>query len=229
MPRPLPRSLRGASEPAPPANRPSPRPRPRPRHDDTPTADSGTSVDLLDGGRDRSPAPVEARRGGRSGLPFGDASRRLVAALAALAVLLAGAAAYLGFVAWNDARTQQAADDALAAARSGAETLFSYDHRTIDADLAAAKKVLTGKLSTDYRDTSVSIKRLAAENRAIVEGSISEAGVVSAEPGRVVVLLYLNQSTQSKNLSGSRLDMSRVRVTMVEVGGDWRLARAEPL
>jgi Mce-associated membrane protein len=186
-------------------------------------------VDLLDDARNLSPGHVHATPGGRSGLPFSSASRRLVGALAALAVLLAGAAAYLGFLAWNDARTQQAADDAMAAARSGAETLFSYDHRTIDADLAAAKKILTGKLATDYGDTSVAVKRLATENRAIVEASISEAGVVSAEPGRVVVLLYLNQSTQSKNLSGPRLDMSRVRVTMVEVGGDWRLARAEPL
>jgi Mce-associated membrane protein len=217
MPRPLPRSLRGAGDrvsepPTPaPAGRPSPRPRPRPRPE--------PELDQV----------VDAPAGPARGLPFADAPRWVVVALTAVVVVLLGAVAFLGYLAWHDARSRQAADDALAAARVGGETLFSYDHRTIDADIAAAKKVVTGKMATDYADTSGAIKPLAIENGAIVEASVSEAGLVSAEPDRVVVMLYLNQSTQGKTIQGTRVDYSRVRMTMVPVDGEWRIARAEPL
>jgi Mce-associated membrane protein len=58
---------------------------------------------------------------------------------------------------------------------------------------------------------------------------VSESGVVSASSDRVVVLLYLNQATQNKNVQGTRMDLNRVRMTMVRVGGDWKISRAEPL
>ena len=40
--------------------------------------------------------------------------------------------------------------DALAAARSHAQEILSYDHRTLDADFAKAEAALTGKFKKDY-------------------------------------------------------------------------------
>jgi Mce-associated membrane protein len=218
MPRPLPRALRGAGDassrgPAEPsAGRPSPRPRPRPHPvDDAPPAE------------DSAPG----RRSLLGSLPA--LGRRTVAALTVLALVLAGVA---GVLAWQDHRavqTARAADEALTAARTGAETLFSYDHRTIDADLAASRKVVTGKLAGDFTATSAVVKPQAVANRAVVDATVSQAGVVSADPGRVVVLVFLNQVSQNKNVQGSKLDIARVRMTMLPVDGNWRIARAEPL
>jgi Mce-associated membrane protein len=228
MPRPLPRALRGAGDSAhraagdtahrgpaeTPASRPSPRPRPRPHPG--PAAEAAAP-----------PSREDTAPSRRRVLP--GVSARAVTVLAALAVVLAIVAAVLG---WQDVRARQtsaAADQALAAARTSAETLFSYDYRSIDSDLAAGRKVVTGQLAKDYADTSQVVKPQAVANRAIVDASVSAAGVVSAAPDKVVVLLYLNQATQNKNVSGTRMDYNRVRLTMVPVGGDWRIARAEPL
>jgi Mce-associated membrane protein len=163
------------------------------------------------------------------GVPFAAASRRLVAALAALAAVLAVASAVMF---WQDRRAAaavQAGNDARAAARTAAETLFSYDYRTIDENIKDGKKVVTGKLATDYNATSAIVKPTAIDTKAVVKASVSEAAVVSAASDRVVVLMYLNQATQNKNLKATRMDMNRVRLTLVPVGGEWKISRAEPL
>jgi Mce-associated membrane protein len=204
MPRPLPRKLRDASDSVG-ASRPSPRPRPRPH-------------------------PVEPEAAETSRRPLLPAlSTRLLAALGAVAVVLAVAS---GVLFWQDSRasaTVTASEDAVAAARTGAETLFSYDYRTIDANLAAGQKVVAGSLAKDYADTTKVVKPTAVANKAVVKATVSQAGVVSASPDQVVVLLYLNQATQNTKIQGTRMDMNRVRVTMEKVDGDWKIVRAEPL
>jgi Mce-associated membrane protein len=210
MPRPLPRALRAKND-TPPASRPSPRPRPRP-----------TPVD-----EHTDPALTDVPAGPR--VPFDGASRRTVAVLAGLALVLAIAAGALFALDRQAAAAVQAGDDARAAARTAAETLFSYDYRTIDDNIVAGKKVVTGTLSKDYDATSKIVKPTAVDTKAIVKATVSEAAVVSADSDRVVVLLYLNQATQNKNVQGTRMDLNRVRLTMVPVGGDWKISRAEPL
>jgi Mce-associated membrane protein len=162
-------------------------------------------------------------------IPFAGASRRTVGVLAALAVVLAVAAGTLFFQDRQAAAATAAGDDARAAARTAAETLFSYDYRTIDDNITAGKKVVTGPLAADYDATSKIVKPTAADTRAIVKATVSDAAVVSATSDRVVVLVYLNQATQNKNVQGTRMDMNRVRLTMVQAGGDWKISRAEPL
>jgi Mce-associated membrane protein len=216
MPRHLPRKLRGATDHTA-ASRPSPRPRPRPHaaHDQPVPSTAATA-------RTRLPAAAA-----RLGLPA--ASQRTTTVLAAVAVVLAVAAGVLFWQQQRAAAAAQAGDDALAAARTGAQTLFSYDYRTIDDNLAAGRKVVTGRLATDYRDTSAVVKPTAVSTKAVVKATVSEAGVVSAASDRVVVLLYLNQESQNKNTRGTKLDMNRVRLTLVQVDGDWKISRAEPL
>jgi Mce-associated membrane protein len=164
-------------------------------------------------------------------VPFDGASRRTVAVLAGLALVLAIIAGTLCVQGRQAAAAVQAGDDARAAARTAAETLFSYDYRSIDDNIVAGKKVVTGALSKDYDATSKIVKPTAVDTKAIVKATVSEAAVavVSADSDRVVVLLYLNQATQNKNVQGTRMDMNRVRLTMVPVDGDWKISRAEPL
>jgi Mce-associated membrane protein len=162
-------------------------------------------------------------------VPFEGASRRTVAVLAGVALVLAIAAGTLFAQGRMAAASVQAGEDGRAAARSAAETLFSYDYRTIDDNLAAGRKVVTGSLAKDYDATSKIVKPTAVDTKAIVKATVSEAAVVSADSERVVVLLYLNQATQNKNVQGTRMDMNRVRLTMVQSGGDWKISRAEPL
>jgi Mce-associated membrane protein len=53
--------------------------------------------------------------------------------------------------------------------------------------------------------------------------------VVSASPEKVVVLLFMNQVTKSSKLSQPRVDLNRVRMTLVRVGGGWKVSAVDAL
>ena len=157
-------------------------------------------------------------------------SRWLLAALAVVTALAVAAAVALFVV---DRRNQEVSDArtaAAAAARGHAETILSYDHSTLDEDFAAALAVSTGDFAEEYRTTSESgVRPLATESEAVVEAETVAAGVVSAEPGRVVVLVFVNQTTTSNRLDQPQTDLNRVRMTMVDTDRGWLVGGVDAL
>ncbi|PZG03348.1 hypothetical protein C1I95_33865 [Micromonospora craterilacus] len=55
---------------------------------------------------------------------------------------------------------------------------------------------------------------------------VSSAGVITAEPSRVELLLYVNQYRRNVNTTGEKVDQNRVVLTLVAVDGEWRIAKA---
>lgn len=139
----------------------------------------------------------------------------LVAALAVGGVLLVR---HRG----HDARDQAGAQ-ALAAARSAAVTVLSYDYRHLDVDFASAQALTAQPFTGEYqRTTSTAVRPVATTNKAVVAATVSAAGVVRADTDRVVVLAYVNQTTRSSRLKRPQLDQNRVELTMVRgSGGRW--------
>jgi Mce-associated membrane protein len=152
-------------------------------------------------------------------------STRARALLAGLLVLTLTALAAFGLVALrvrSDARVEAARGEAVAAAQGSAVSILSYDYRHLDADFAAARKVLTGSFARDYTATTSKVVRPGAvQYHAVVKAEVAAESVVSATANQVVVLLFVNQTTTSTRLDGPRVDLNRVRLTMVKVDGDW--------
>lgn len=150
--------------------------------------------------------------------------------LAVAAVLLLAATAVLGWFAWSANRTAAARDDALAASRSHAQEILSYDYRHIDADINRAKKDITGSFRKEYADTTRTVvKPTAVQYHAVVRATVKAASVVSASRSRVVVLLFVDQITTSTRVSGPKVDQSRVRMTLVKTGGRWLVSQVDAL
>ena len=63
----------------------------------------------------------------------------------------------------------------------------------------------------------------------MVKASVTAASVVSAAPDKVTVLLFVNQVTQSTQVSGSRLDLNRVRMTMSRTSDGWKVSAVDAL
>lgn len=152
---------------------------------------------------------------------------------AALVVLLlaAVAGASVTAVRLRDASaSQRARVDALAAARSHAQAILSYDHRTLDADFARAQQVITGPFQAEYeKTTSAVVRPTALEYKAVVKAEVTSAGVVRASSDRVVVLLFVDQTTTSTRLAKPKRDASRVRMTLVKAGGRWLVSDVDAL
>lgn len=169
-------------------------------------------------------APAEARR-----RPMGSDLLLVVAVLLVLA--LAATAGLLTVRARGADRLEAARSAALAAAESAAVTVLSYDHRRLDRDFAEAKRLLTGPFAGDYAATSEKVVRPTAEQvRAVVTAEVAASSVVRApSPDRVVVLLFVDQTTTSTRLDGPKVDLNRVRMTMQRVGEEWKVAAIDAL
>ncbi|MBV9871880.1 MAG: hypothetical protein JO214_14785 [Frankiaceae bacterium] len=131
------------------------------------------------------------------------------------------------------ALTNPNASDAVAAAKSAVHTILSYDYRSLDADIKAAKADLTGEFAKEYAASAPRLLTEAGQLKAIVQATVGFSGVVSATPDDVVVLLFVDQATVRQNPGSSvpttRIDQSRVRVTMTRVGDRWLVSSLNAL
>jgi Mce-associated membrane protein len=193
-------------------------------------------------------APEEARPGRPAveppappPAPTGEASRPrwLYAVVGGLATIALVAAVIAGVLAFRlaDADPNDPPDslsktrsDALAAARSHAQAILSYDHETLDADFAKAEAALTGKFKKDYARTTSTVVRPSAEQyKVVVKAEVTAASVVRASDDRVVALLFVDQTTTSTRLEGPKVDLNRVRMTLVEQDGKWLVSELDAL
>ncbi|MFF7310854.1 hypothetical protein [Streptomyces sp. NPDC008137] len=158
-----------------------------------------------------------------------------------LAVLLAVGLVALAALGWQyrDGRlTESARTEALAAARKAAPVVLSYDYRHLDKDFSTARAHLTGEFRDEYGKTTKTVVAPTAEKyRGVVKATVAAPGsgaapaasVVSASPDKVVVLLFVNQVTDSTQVSGSRVDLNRVRMTMDRTGDGWKVSAVDAL
>jgi Mce-associated membrane protein len=165
-------------------------------------------------------------------------SATLSAVLAGLVAVGLVAVTLLGLQYRDTAQSRQARTDALAAAEKAAPVILSYDYRHLDRDFATASSHLTGSFRAKYRKTTSKVVMPTAKKyRGVVKATVAKprsgkapaASVVSASPNRVVVLLFMNQVTKSTQISGPRLDLNRVRMTLVPSSDKWKVSAVDAL
>ncbi|MEV4729310.1 hypothetical protein [Saccharopolyspora sp. NPDC049426] len=149
--------------------------------------------------------------------------RRITTALV-VAVLLAATGAVVVLHQRQDAAARVAAARTAAtevAARRIPEVL-SYSHETLDRDLAAAERAVTGGFARDYLELQRTMIRPAAvRDRISTRTTLSALGVVTATDRQVVLLAFINQLTTSSRRPAPLIEGARVRVTLEKVGEDW--------
>ncbi|MFJ1877461.1 hypothetical protein [Streptomyces sp. KS_5] len=164
--------------------------------------------------------------------------RRLLALVLGVLLLAAlVATAVLGWQYRDGHRTESARTQALTAAQKAAPLVLSYNYRHLDKDFARARAHLTGGFHAEYgKTTKAVVGPTAKKYRAIVKATIAApatgtpaASVVSASPDKVVVLLFINQVTESTQVSGARVDLNRVRMTMTRTDGGWKVSGVDAL
>jgi Mce-associated membrane protein len=162
----------------------------------------------------------------------------LSAVLAVLVVVGLVAVAVLGWKFRDAGRTDTARTEALAAARNAAPVVLSYDYRHLDKDFAAARSHLTGAFRDQYEKTTKTVVApTSTKYHGVVKATVAKpsnggapaASVVSASPDKAVVLLFMNQVTNSTQVSGPRLDLNRVRMTLENTSEGWKVSAVDAL
>jgi Mce-associated membrane protein len=149
----------------------------------------------------------------------------LVAVLGFLCLLAVTAAAVLGWQRHSRDVVEQARKDAVSAARVAAGDILGYDYRSIEDAIKRARSETTGAFRKQYDSTATELLPQSKQVKAIVQATVGSAAVMSADRDRVVVLLFVDQATVKQQPGAktpeTRIDQSRVRMTMTRTGGHW--------
>jgi Mce-associated membrane protein len=160
--------------------------------------------------------------------------RTFVIVLLGVLVLVAGV---LVPTMWFDLRELRDAEAAgvaaLGAAKRMTPGLLSYDYRTVEEDLARAGAHTTGELTGHYKKLRASLVAGVKAQKSVRTAGVVAGSVVSAEPDRVAVLLFVNTDTV-KEIPGQDVperlrEKNRIRLVMVRRDTGWMAAEMSTL
>ena len=152
-----------------------------------------------------------------------------------LAVFLVGAAAlsaglYFGQYRVDQQTNSAAARSAIAAASDGTVAVLSYSPESLDHDFSAAKTHLTGDFLTYYNQFTSDIVAPAAKQKGVkTSASVVQSAVSELHSDSAVVLLFVNQSTSSKDKPDPSQSASSVLVSLKKVDGAWLISHFDPV
>ncbi len=202
--------------------------------DDTETVTDETTDEATDKATDNDDAATETdsqpERGGGAVRRTG----RVVGAilLAAALVASAGVTAWLYFKQYRpDQETNAAAATvALDAAKTGTIALLSYSPESLDKDFAAAKSHLTGDFLSYYTQFTEQIVTPAAKQKSVkTSATVVQAAVSQIEPESAEVLVFINQTTVSKENPDGSFAASAVKVGLKKINDAWLIESFDPV
>jgi Mce-associated membrane protein len=174
------------------------------------------------------------------GSDFQDSTRSRVGVfgLVGVAVLVVALVASAGVAAWlyfSQYRPDQEVDaaaskTALDAATNGTVALLSYSPESLDKDFASAKSHLTGDFLSYYTQFTEQIVTPAAQQKSVkTTASVVRAAVSELQPNSAVVLVFVNQTTTSKENPDGAFAVSSVKVSLNKVDGAWLISSFDPV
>ena len=194
---------------------------------ETEVDDSVTEVPAED---DDSPKRTEPGR------PSWSRALRTVKVVPVILVLLllisGGVATWLYFERYqpNQQTDPSVARAVVSAASDGTVALLSYSPESLDKDFATAKSHLSGDFLSYYNQFTEQIVAPAAKEKSLkTTAHVMGAAVSELHPNSAVVLVYVDQSTTSKDRPDPTEDASSVLVSMTRVNGNWLITKFDPI
>ncbi|OBK28173.1 hypothetical protein A5634_21015 [Mycobacterium asiaticum] len=119
---------------------------------------------------------------------------------------------------------------AVSAASDGTVALLSYSPDSLDKDFAAARSHLSGDFLSYYDQFTQQIVAPAAKQKALkTSAHVMRAAVQELHPDSAVVLLFVDQSTTSKDNPDPSMAASSVLVNLALVDGKWLITKFTPV
>ena len=121
----------------------------------------------------------------------------------------------------------------VSAASDGTVALLSYSPESLDKDFTAAKSHLSGDFLSYYSQFTEQIVAPAAREKSLkTSAHVTGAAVSELRPDRpdsAVVLVFVDQSTTSKDRPDPSMSSSSVLVSMTRVNGNWLITKFDPV
>jgi Mce-associated membrane protein len=203
------------------------------------TVEPGSSLDSTEAAIDSTETPSARERWVRVGglATIGRWTRWCLAkwhsiVATVLVVAAVGSALSLFFIFY---RPDRQVDDATAgraikAASDGAVDVLSYSYTALDHDFAKAKSHLTGDFLSYYsKFTEQFVAPVAQQGQLTTTAKVIRAAVSDLHPNSAVVLVFVDQTTASKQKPEPVNADSSIQVTLTKVNGSWLIAKFDPV
>ena len=153
----------------------------------------------------------------------------LLALLVVASLSLLGGLFYFSYL--PDRETDAAAEKAaISAASDGTVAVLSYTPDTLDHDFSSAKSHLTGDFLSYYDQFTQQIVAPAAKQKSVkTTAVVLRAALSEFHPNSAVVVLFVNQTTQSKDRPEPTMTSSSVLATMTKANGKWLISSFNPI
>jgi Mce-associated membrane protein len=152
--------------------------------------------------------------------------------VAAALVVSAGVAGWLYFFQYKAEQQTNAAtaNAALEAAKSGTVALLSYSPESLDKDFAGAKSNLTGDFLSYYTQFTEQVVTPAAKEKQVkTVAVVVRAGVSEIARDSATVLVFINQTTTSKENPDGAFAASSVKVGLKKIDDRWLINTFDPV
>lgn len=122
------------------------------------------------------------------------------------------------------------AKSAITAASEGTVAILSYTPDKLESDLAAAKSHLTGDFLTYYGRFTDQIVAPAAKTKAVTtQATVKRAVITELHADSARVLVFLDQTTTSKDAPEPVQTASSVVVSLTKVHDAWLISAFDPV
>ncbi|MDT5227638.1 MAG: Mce-associated rane protein [Mycobacterium sp.] len=119
---------------------------------------------------------------------------------------------------------------AIHAASDGAVATLSYSSENMDGDFARARSHLTGDFLAYYDKFTKEIVIPTVQQKHLRQtATVVRAAVSELESKSAVVLVFLNETTLSKDKPQPLITPSSVRITLTKVDGSWLISKLDPV
>lgn len=151
-----------------------------------------------------------------------------------LVVLLIASAGFAAFIYLTQYRPDQQTDaavatEAMAAATDGTVSLLSYTPGTLEQDFSSARARLTGDFLNYYTQFTNDIVTPAVKQKNITTtATVVRSAVADLNPDTATVVVFINQTTTSKENPDGSYTASAVKVGLVKSGDTWLISAFDP-
>ncbi|WP_441148431.1 hypothetical protein [Micromonospora sp. L32] len=179
-------------------------------------------------------APPEEAAGGRPAekraTPAPTRRRRPLIVL--LVVVLAAALAAAGMAGhrwYVDRATDQARQEAIAAAKQASVNFVSVSAASVDRDIQRITAGATGDFKDEFSRGQSQVRAAVVENKVDSRGSVLRAGLVSGDRGRAVVLVAVDATVKNVKSPEGRPSHYRIQMDLVhdKDSGRWLVSRLQ--
>ena len=153
-------------------------------------------------------------------------SRALIAVLAAVAALV-GLNGWLGYRDYQARHDERVRQEMVEAASRGAINLTTIDHEQVDTDVQRILDSSTGVFRDDFEQRAQSFSEAARRAQSKSVGTVTEAGLESADGDEGRVLVAMTVMTSNRGIPEQQPQGWRMRVTATRVEDAFKVSKVE--